>query len=108
MLTCIFKNKIKLFAKAVLLFESTRLPHEGNQVVLAQREHLDVLDDHHLVVVLVEHGALHGLLSGLLVALGEKETTRVFAEKKRLEFCLFTFVKNIMALAALIGVSLSP
>ena len=33
----------------------TNLAHERYQVVLAEGEHLNVFDDHHFVVVLVEH-----------------------------------------------------
>ena len=34
---------------------------ERHQMMFAHGEHLDILDDHHLVVVLGEDGALHGV-----------------------------------------------
>ena len=40
-------------------------------VVLAQREHLDILDDDHLVVGDVEHGRLQHFIGVLAVALGQ-------------------------------------
>ena len=43
------------------------LAHEGDEVVLAEGEHLDVLHDHKLVRLLVEHGGLDGLLYGVLI-----------------------------------------
>lgn len=39
--------------------ESTHPAEDGHQVMLAHGEHVDVLDDHHLVVVLVEDGVVH-------------------------------------------------
>ncbi len=47
--------------------------HEGHHVVLAEGVELDVLDDDHLLVVLVEHGAAENLLGLEVVAVGEEE-----------------------------------
>ena len=47
------------------------LADEGQQVVLAQRIQLDVLDDHHLVVVGGEQRAVDDLVQRLLVAVAE-------------------------------------
>ena len=44
---------------------------ERQHVVLAQREDLDILDDHHLVVGDVEHGRLQHFIGVLAVALGQ-------------------------------------
>jgi hypothetical protein len=49
------------------------LSREWHEVVFAQREDLDVLDNDKLVVVLVEDGAVHNLAQVLLVTLGEEE-----------------------------------
>lgn len=34
---------------------------DGHQVMLAHGEHVDVFDNHHLVVVLVEDGIVHNV-----------------------------------------------
>lgn len=34
---------------------------EGNQMVLAHGEHLDVLDQHHLIVILIKYGVVQDL-----------------------------------------------
>src|SRR6516165_6080641 len=47
------------------------LAEERQKVVFAQTEHLNILDDHHLVVSYVEHRAQQNLLRVLLVALGQ-------------------------------------
>lgn len=42
--------------------EEVEAPHpaeDGHQVVLTHGEHVDVFDDHHLVVVLVKDGVVH-------------------------------------------------
>src|SRR4029453_10323816 len=44
------------------------LAHEGQQVVLAHRAEVDVLHDHHLFVVLDEHGAVENFLHVLGIA----------------------------------------
>lgn len=46
---------------------------EGDEVVLAHREDLDVLDDHELVVVFGEDGVVDDALEVLFVAFGEVE-----------------------------------
>jgi len=46
---------------------------EGDEVVFAHGEHLDVLHHDHLVVVLVEHRVVQHVFKTLVVALGEEE-----------------------------------
>ena len=48
------------------------LAEKRQHVVLAQREHLDVPDDHHLVVIHLEQRVAQNLRGILLVSLGEK------------------------------------
>ena len=48
------------------------MPKNGKQVVLAQAEHFNVLDDDHFVIIHGEQGALQKRLGIFLVALGEK------------------------------------
>lgn len=50
----------------------TDLANEGNQMMLAQRVDLDVLDQDHLVVSFVEQGIVDETFDVCLVALGEK------------------------------------
>src|SRR4029077_7186169 len=48
------------------------LANTRQKVVLAEAEHFDVLDDHHLVVSHVEHRAQQSFLGVLMVAFGQK------------------------------------
>ena len=47
------------------------LSGEGDHVVLAKRENIDILDDHQLIVIFVEDRTVHQVPHVLLVALGE-------------------------------------
>jgi hypothetical protein len=47
------------------------LSSERNHVVLAKREDINILDNHQLIMVLVEDGAIHQVPHILLVTLGE-------------------------------------
>ena len=49
------------------------LAREGYHVVLAEREHLDILDHHQLVMVLVKHRPVDQVSHVLFVALGEEQ-----------------------------------
>lgn len=49
------------------------LAREGDQVVLAHGKDLNVLDNHHLVVALLEDGPVDNVAHVLLVALGQEE-----------------------------------
>lgn len=48
------------------------LPSEWDKVVLAERVDLNVFDDHKLVVVFVEDGAIYNLAQILLVPFGKE------------------------------------
>ena len=48
------------------------LAEEWQHVVLAEREHLNVLHNHHLVVIDIEHGAAQYFCGIFVVSLGEK------------------------------------
>ncbi len=50
-----------------------RLAHEGHHVMLTEGIELYVLDDNHLLVVLVEHGRTQYLLGVKVVSVGEEE-----------------------------------
>lgn len=52
---------------------NVHLARERNQVVLAHGEDLDVLDDNHLVVALLENGPVDNVAHVFLVALGQEE-----------------------------------
>ncbi len=87
--------------------------HEWHQVVLTQRKHFDVFDHNHLIVVLIKDGTLNSLLNGVLITLIKKSIilqplfTKTDGQTNR-QTCRQTLVKNIMALAALVGVSCNP
>jgi hypothetical protein len=51
----------------------TYLSGKGDEMMLAQREDLNVLDNHELVVILVEDGTIHNVAQILFVALCKEE-----------------------------------
>jgi hypothetical protein len=51
----------------------TYLSGEGNEMVFAHAENLDILHNDHFIVPLMEDGVVHDILDILLVSLGEEQ-----------------------------------
>lgn len=67
----------------------TYLSNEGDQMMLAQREHFDVLNDHHFVVILVEDRIVEQVYireqqKGLRVSEAKRQRTRGLAFVSRI------------------------
>lgn len=61
------KVEIQLCVSACCLFVCLRSTHpaeDGHQVVFTHGEHINVLDNHHLVVVFIEDGVIQHVCGG--------------------------------------------
>ena len=56
-------------------------------MMLTEREHLNVFDDDHLIVALIEDGIFDGVLDGVLVALREEQHRLGRAKRSCNETC---------------------
>ena len=70
---CIYQGGLVSITAALSIKGASYLSGEGNHVVFAQRKHLDILDNHQLVVIFMENCAVDEVPDILLVTLSEVE-----------------------------------